>query len=127
MSSSGLAAGMLLAIPTFAQTFGEVTGLVTDPTGAVVVGFSITAINPQTNFTRKTVTNASGSYAFPSLLAVNYNLRAELQGFQTEIRNGIERCCCYGESISQVSTKEREPQPAAALQRAWYYGVKRVK
>src|SRR5262249_33131366 len=80
----------MLTVPAFGQTFGEIGGVVYDSTGAVVPGVSITVTNPQTNFTRTAVSNESGSYTFPSLLPGVYNVKAELSGFQTEVRNSVE-------------------------------------
>ncbi len=72
------------------QTQGQITGVVTDSSGAVVAGASITVTNPQTNFTRQVQTNSTGNYVFPTLLPGLYSLRVEIQGFQTEVRNQIE-------------------------------------
>jgi len=41
--------GLTLARPLFAQTFGQITGPVTDPSGAVLVGAAVTVTNPQTS------------------------------------------------------------------------------
>src|SRR5260370_40385777 len=60
--------GLALAQPSFGQTFGEITGVVTDSTGGVVLNATVTVVNPQTNATRTATTNASGNYAFPALL-----------------------------------------------------------
>ena len=78
-----------LALPAFCQTFGEITGVVTDPTGGVVANATVTVTNPQTNFTRTVATNASGNYSFPALLPGSYSIRAEMQGFQAEVRSGV--------------------------------------
>src|SRR5260370_27216915 len=87
----GILAGVIpLALPSFCQTFGEITGVVTDPSGGIVATATVTITNPQTNFTRQAATNNSGNYAFPALLPGVYNVRAEMQGFQAEIRNGVE-------------------------------------
>src|SRR6516164_8949916 len=83
-----LSAGLVL-LPCFGQTFGEITGVVTDPSGAVVANATVTVTNPETNFTRRVATNASGNYNFPALLPGSYNIRAEMQGFQAEVRNGV--------------------------------------
>jgi len=79
-----------LALPSPGQTFGEITGEVTDSTGGVVVGATVTVTNPQTNFTRQTTTNTAGNYTFPALLPGVYNVRAAGQGFQAAVRNGVE-------------------------------------
>ncbi|PWU00783.1 MAG: hypothetical protein C5B51_24380 [Terriglobia bacterium] len=84
-----LSAG-LAGLPSAAQTFGEITGVVSDPSGAVVAGAEVTLTNPETGLTRRTATNSAGNYSFPSLLPGIYNVRAEKQGFQAEIRNGLE-------------------------------------
>src|SRR5262245_21462179 len=73
-----------------AQTFGEITGTVKDPSGAVVPGSSITATNTATNAMRSTVTNEAGIYSFPALVPGLYSVKAELAGFQPVARNNIE-------------------------------------
>ena len=82
----------LLVIPalSFAQTFGQITGAVTDTSGGVLVGATVVVTNTQTNATREAVTNSAGSYAFPNLLPGIYTVRVELQGFQTKVANGVE-------------------------------------
>src|SRR5207248_887480 len=76
-------------LPSLGQTFGEITGEVTDSSGAVVIGASVSVTNPQTNFTRTATTNNAGAYSFPALLPGVYNVRAEMQGFQSELRTGV--------------------------------------
>ena len=79
------------ALPALGQnTFGEITGTVTDPSGAAIVGATVTVTNPATNVARTTNTNGSGSYNFPSLLPGNYDVKASITGFQTSVRNGVE-------------------------------------
>lgn len=85
-----LVLALALNLPSLGQTFGDITGVVTDGSGAVVVGATITITNPATNFTRQTVTNAAGNYNFPVLQPGAYNVRAENPGFQGEIRSGIQ-------------------------------------
>ena len=46
-------AAILLNLPVAAQTFGEITGVITDQSGGEVVGVSMTANNPQPDFTRQ--------------------------------------------------------------------------
>ena len=65
-----------LAVSSRAQTFGEITGEISDSTGGVVVGATVTVTNPQTSLTRQTTTNTAGNYAFPALLPGVYNVKA---------------------------------------------------
>src|SRR5258708_15887379 len=81
---------LALSFAGFAQTVGQVTGVVTDPSGSIVVGATVTITNSQTNATRTTTTNNAGDYAFPALLPGVYNVKAEMQGFEGEVRKGVE-------------------------------------
>ena len=74
----------------FGQTFGEITGLVTDSSGAVVVGATVTVTNTQTNAARTTSTNNDGNYSFPALLPGMYRLKVQMQGLQTDVRDGVQ-------------------------------------
>ncbi|MBI3696990.1 MAG: carboxypeptidase regulatory-like domain-containing protein [Acidobacteria bacterium] len=69
---------------------GEITGTVTDPTGAVVAGAAITLTNPSTNLQRVVTTNTAGVYSLPALLPGNYSLKVEMQGFTAQVRGDIE-------------------------------------
>jgi hypothetical protein len=72
-----------------AQTSGEITGLVTDPSGEAVVGATVTVTNKATGATRKVTTSKEGLYTFPSLLPGQYELKVEQQGFKTAARENI--------------------------------------
>ena len=85
---------LLLSIWTvagFAQTSGEVSGLVTDPSGAAVSGASVTITNKATAATRNMTTNSEGLYSFPSLLPGVYELRVEQSGFKTARIDNIKQ------------------------------------
>ena len=73
-----------------AQTFGDINGIVTDSTDAVIAGAEVTVTNSQTNLARQGTTNADGNYTFPSLPPGIYNIRAEKTGFRTELRSAVE-------------------------------------
>src|SRR4029077_19886262 len=79
-----------MAVPAFSQTAGTISGLVTDPSGALVAGATVTVTNPGTNLARDTTSNGAGNYNFPDLPPGIYNVKAAHEGFQTEIRNAIE-------------------------------------
>ena len=85
-----LLSGMLAvvsAIPLFAQTFGEITGHITDPTGAAVPSAKITLTNLATNAVRTTDSTGSGDYTFPSVAPGFYNVRVEQASFKTASSN----------------------------------------
>jgi hypothetical protein len=105
-----LAVGLGVALPSFGQTFGQITGLVTDSSGGVLVGAPVTVTNPQTSFTRTENTNNSGSYTFPNLLPGGYSVKVEMPGFQTSIRSGIEL------QVDQVARLDFQLQVGAVAQ-----------
>jgi len=73
-----------------AQTFGEVTGRVTDASGAVIPGAALTLTNVNTNAVRNTLTAEAGAYTFPSVAPGVYRLRTELPGFKTAVSEQFE-------------------------------------
>src|SRR5262245_26752775 len=74
----------------YAQTFGEVTGRVTDPSGAVIPGASVALTNVNTNAVRNVVTAEAGAYTFPSIPPGLYRLRTELPGFKAAVSETFE-------------------------------------
>lgn len=66
-----------------------ITGTVTDASGAVLPGVSITVVNEGTGLTRTAVTNESGNYSVPQIPIGNYRVEAELPGFRKEVRRGL--------------------------------------
>ncbi len=84
---SGLVLG---AGAIFAQTFGEITGEVRDPSGAMVAGATVTLTNVGTNAARITESNDVGIYAFPAVPPGQYTIKAEKQGFKAYTRTGIQ-------------------------------------
>jgi Carboxypeptidase regulatory-like domain len=73
-----------------AQTFGEITGEVKDPSGAVMPNASVTVTNTATNVARSTVTNTSGVYSFPDLVPGTFQVKVVAPGFDTVVKTGIE-------------------------------------
>src|SRR5215471_2133487 len=77
-----------LASIAFAQkTTGDITGSITDATGAVMPGVAVSAVCTDTGLTRNTVTDSQGGYALPELPVCVYKVTAELQGFKTVTRD----------------------------------------
>jgi hypothetical protein len=65
-------------------------GRVTDPSGAVVVGASVRAVNIATNTAASSVTNHNGNYEIPYLLPGDYRVEVELSGFKKAVRANVE-------------------------------------
>jgi hypothetical protein len=79
----------LVPAAVWAQATGQISGRVTDPTGAVVPGVDVTLTRTDTGAAREAVTNETGAYAFPSLNPGAYRLQASLQGFRTFVQSDI--------------------------------------
>jgi len=67
----------------------QITGTVTDDSGGVVPGVTMTARNEETGLVRTAVTDATGNYRLPALPPGIYVVIVELQGFNTEERKDI--------------------------------------
>src|SRR3984885_7808711 len=80
-----------LCVGAFAQGgSGELTGLVTDPTGAVITGASVKLTNTSTGEERTSTTTAAGTYRFPALPVVGtYTLEISPQGFKSSVVKDI--------------------------------------
>lgn len=72
-----------------AQTQSRLAGLVSDDSGAVVVGARVTARNVQTGVTTAATTGDAGNYLFPALLPGGYEVSVEKAGFKRAVQAGI--------------------------------------
>ena len=83
----------LAAGPAFAQavgaTTGAINGKVSDATGGVMPGVTVTISSPSMQGVRTAVTNEEGSYRFPAIPPGEYKMTYELEGFSTVVREGI--------------------------------------
>jgi carboxypeptidase family protein len=82
----------VVALPLHADiTRFDLSGAVTDATGAVLPGVTVTLKNVDTGFIRSTVTDAQGRYSFNAIPPTGkWTLSAELQGFAPQHREGLE-------------------------------------
>jgi hypothetical protein len=80
---------MFAAAPVLAQDTAVLTGTVTDPTGAVVVGAQVKVTNLATNIETTTVTNAEGLYRVPALRPGTYRVTITAAGFRTFVRENV--------------------------------------
>jgi Carboxypeptidase regulatory-like domain/TonB-dependent Receptor Plug Domain len=86
-----LALCLSVSLPLSAQKFtGTITGVVTDPSGAVVAGAEVTVTNPNTGEVRTVKTSDHGDYSFPELPAANYDLRVTAPNFKEHVTKAIE-------------------------------------
>jgi len=77
-----LAIGAPLAMAQTSNT-GALSGTVTDPSGGVIVGATVTATNLATGQTRTATTSSTGSYQISLLPPGNYSVRFDASGFKS--------------------------------------------
>src|ERR1700692_2701360 len=86
----GVFAVLFLCIPAFSQgSFGRILGTVTDQSGGVVVGATVTVIDTERGISRTLTTDDAGAYNAPNLTAGNYTVRAEAKGFKKLERQSV--------------------------------------
>ena len=81
---------ILVCVGAFAQANSDLTGIVTDQTGAAIAGAKIVIVDPATGFTRSTVSSGTGLYVVSGLNPASYNLKVTAKGFQAFVQNGIQ-------------------------------------
>lgn len=74
---------------TAQQITGSIRGSVTDPSGAVVDGATVSATQTETGLTRSTTTDHSGAYILLELPVGHYQLQVEGKNFRRYIQQGI--------------------------------------
>ncbi|MGH9700324.1 MAG: carboxypeptidase regulatory-like domain-containing protein, partial [Candidatus Acidiferrales bacterium] len=72
-----------------AQVSATLSGTVTDPSGAAVIGARVAVRNVETGDIRNALTDGAGQYEVFSLPIGEYEVRARKQGFAEQIRTGI--------------------------------------
>src|SRR5208283_5056456 len=70
-------------------TVGSITGVVSDPTGAVVPGAKVTLTDINKGYTYPAVADTVGRYVISNLPASNYKLAVEAPGFKSSTQEGI--------------------------------------
>ena len=81
---------LLITTSAWAQlSTAQLSGRITDESGAVLPGVTVTATQTDTGLTRSVTTDASGTYVLPNLPTGPYRLEAMLQGFRTYAQTGI--------------------------------------
>jgi hypothetical protein len=81
---------ILIPVALFSQVGnGTITGVVTDPGGAVIPGASVEAKNTDTGVTFPAVTTNTGDYTVPDLPIGAYSVTVKVTGFKTYVHTGI--------------------------------------
>lgn len=77
-------------VGSWAQEFrSTLTGQITDPSGAVVPGARVQAVNRDTQQAYSTVTTAGGTYFIPYVLPGTYKVTVTAQGFNTKAQDNV--------------------------------------
>src|SRR6202011_3035129 len=81
---------LFFALALFAQgNFGRILGTVTDQSGAVIAGATVSIIDTQRGLARTLTTDGAGEYNAPSLIPGAYTVRVEAKGFKTLDRQNV--------------------------------------
>jgi len=86
---SVLAALAIAVAGAFGQD-AQLSGVVSDPSGAIVPTARVTALNQETGVKRETEANREGYYLLPALAPGLYRVQAKASGFQVSVREGLK-------------------------------------
>ncbi len=89
--ASGLLAGTLVfaTSPLGAATGGSISGVITDPSGAVIPGATLVLVNTARGTAYTVVSGSDGMYTFPNLPVGPYKLTITAPGFGPQERSGL--------------------------------------
>src|SRR5687767_12383737 len=90
MKKLHIAAGVFVCLLAMTNVFGQSSnatlgGTVSDATGALLPGVTITATNTGTGVVNTVTSNETGAYQFPPLQPGTYKVSSELPSFQTHV------------------------------------------
>jgi len=88
---------LLVCVPAFAQTNGEIRGSVKDPSGAIVQGATVTASQAGTSAARSATTDKDGDFVIPEVPVGAYSVTVEARGFKKYVAKEV------GVSIGHVT------------------------
>ena len=80
---------LFISSACFAQVGGRITGIVKDPSDAVIPGATISVTNTATGAEQAATSDGQGAYAFPALAVGQYDLEAKAPGFLPQRRTGL--------------------------------------
>jgi hypothetical protein len=85
----GIAILALSMIPLWAAANGSISGTLTDPSGAVVPGVTITLLNTALRSEFRATSNGQGFYSFPNLPVGHYDLMITAVGFRSQKKTDL--------------------------------------
>src|SRR5688500_14965874 len=99
-----LAAALLFAFAgsTYAQGMASIFGKVTDGSGAVMPGVTVTVTGTALQAPRVAVTTDTGAYQFPNLPIGTYTVTFELDGFKKATRANVVLVAGFNAGIDQA-------------------------
>src|SRR5437660_2425797 len=68
---------------------GNITGIVTDPSGAAIASAELSVVDRDTNASTKLITTGSGEYSAPNLLPGTYRIEISAPGFKHFLRQNV--------------------------------------
>ena len=77
------------ALSTAQVNRATLTGIVTDPSGAVVPSAKIVAVHVETRTSSSTTTTSAGTYTLPALQIGTYRVEYESAGFKKSVKDGV--------------------------------------
>src|SRR5262245_31036246 len=83
------AIALLVTAPSFAQTNGRITGVLTDPSGGSLPGASVTISGTSLQGSLTTTSDASGEFRFLSVPPGTYSVKVNLAGFKSVEQTGV--------------------------------------
>src|SRR6266849_7061039 len=102
---------LLFSLSLFAQAnFGRILGTVTDQTGGVLAGATVSIIDTQRGLARTLATDAAGEYNAPTLTPSTYTVRVEAKGFKRLDRQNVVV------TVGQEVRVDLTPQPGDQTQ-----------
>jgi hypothetical protein len=117
---AGSVAFLLPRIASTQQAAANINGIVTDSTGAVMQGATVSLTNVGTNISRDTVTNTTGNYGFVDVLPGAYTLKVSKTGFSTvsqpQFTMYVNQTATYNFTMSVGSTQQTVTVEATAVQ-----------
>ena len=93
---------IVFTVSAYAQGMGSIFGKVTDASGAVMPGVTVTVTGTGLQLPRTAVTTDTGAYQFPNIPIGTYTVTFELQGFKKSTRSEILIVAGFNAPIDQA-------------------------